>query len=115
MNSLGTAAGVTWRPGYYGDHVTSFGGFLPGNATTYTNSKGQTALTWHLDRGASMSVGSVSEPWQGGSGSLAQQFVNVSIFHPQFLAGTPVGVAAWSAVQSPDRMLFAGDPLYQTR
>jgi ABC-type glucose/galactose transport system permease subunit len=95
--------------------VTSFGGFLPGNATTYTNSKGQTALTWHLDRGASMSVGSVSEPWQGGSGSLAQQFVNVSIFHPLFVGGTPVGVAAWSAVQSPDRMLFAGDPLYQTR
>ena len=115
MNSLGTAAGVTWRPGYYGDHVTSFGGFLPGNATTYTNSKGQTALTWHLDRGASMSVGSVSEPWQGSGGSLAQQFVNVSIFHPLFIGGTPVGVAAWSAVHSPDRMLFAGDPLYQTK
>ena len=115
MNSLGTAAGVTWRPGYYGDHVTSFGGFLPGAATTYTNSKGQTALTWHLDRGASLSVGSVSEPWQGANGSLAQQFVNVSLFHPLFVGGTPVGIAAWSAVQSPDRMLFAGDPLYQTR
>ena len=115
MNSLGTAAGVTWRPGFYGDHVTSFGGFLPGNATTSTNSKGQTALTWHLDRGASMSVGSVSEPWQGSNGSLAQQFVNAALFHPQFLAGTPVGIAAWSAVQSPDRMLFAGDPLYQTK
>jgi hypothetical protein len=115
MYTLGTGTGLTFRPGYYGDHVTSFGGFLPGNATTYTNSKGQTALTWHLDRGASMSVGSVSEPWQGGSGSLAQQFVNVSIFHHQFIGGTPVGIAAWSAVQAPDRMLFAGDPLYQTR
>jgi hypothetical protein len=111
MFSLGTAAGVTWQPGFYGDHVTSYGGFLPGNST-YTNSKGQTALTWHLDRGASMSVGSVSEP---GSSSLPAQFVNVSIFHPLFLAGTPVGIAAWSAVQAPDRMLFAGDPLYQTK
>jgi hypothetical protein len=111
MFSLGTAAGVTWQPGFYGDHVTSYGGFLPGNSS-YTNSKGQTALTWHLDRGASMSVGSVSEP---GSSSLPAQFVNVSLFHPLFVGGTPVGVAAWSAVQSPDRMLFAGDPLYQTR
>jgi hypothetical protein len=62
-----------------------------------------------------MSVGSVSEPFQGSGGSLAQQFVNVSLFHPLFVGGTPVGVAAWSAVQAADRMLFAGDPLYQTK
>ena len=34
-----------------------------------------------------------------------------SLFHPLFLAGKPVGVATYAAVKSPDRMLFAGDPL----
>ena len=53
----------------------------------------------------------MSEPWQGSSGSLAQQFVDVSIFHPLFKGGKPVGTAAWAAVKNPDRMLFAGDPM----
>lgn len=112
MYELGDPGAVVWAKGFYGDHVTSFGGFLPGGAApTYKNGQNQTALTYHLEKGASMSVGSVSEPWQGANGSLAQQFVNVSVFHPLFLSGKPVGVASWAAVQCPDRMLFAGDPL----
>ena len=107
---LGDAGTTVWAKGFYGDHVTSFGGFLPAG-TNGLNGQSQTPLTYHLDRGASMSVGSVSEPWQGAGGSLAQQFVNVSLFHPLFVGGRPVGVAAWAAVQCPDRMLFAGDPL----
>lgn len=103
-------AGVVWLKGFYGDHVTSCGGVLT-NSADHLNGCGQTALTWHLERGASMSVGSVVEPWQGSNGSLAQQFVNVSIFHPLFIGGKPVGVAAYAAVQCPDRMLFAGDPI----
>lgn len=102
--------GTVWAKGFFGDHVTSYGGFLPATASGL-NGQNQTPLTYHLDRGASLSVGSVSEPYQGSGGSLAQQFVNVTLFHPRFVGGLPVGVAAWSAVQCPDRMLFAGDGL----
>ena len=110
MFQLGDDGGAVWAKGFYGDHVTSFGGYLP-VISNGVNAQSQTPLTYHLDRGASMSVGSVSEPWQGANGSLVQQFVDVRIFHPLFMAGRPVGVAAWAAVQSPDRMLFAGDPM----
>lgn len=110
MDILGDAGTTAWAKGFYGDHVTSFGGYLPPLATGY-NAKSQTPLTYELDKGASLSVGSVSEPWQGAGGSLAQQFVNASIFHPLFIGGKPVGAAAYAAVQCPDRMLFAGDPL----
>ena len=112
MYELGDAGAVVWAKGFDADHVTSVGGFLPGGAApAYKNSQNQTALTYHLEKGASFSVGSVSEPWQGSDGSLAKQFVNVSIFHPLFMSGKPVGVAAWASVQCPDRMLFCGDLL----
>ena len=110
MFQLGDDGGAVWAKGFFGDHVTSFGGCLP-VVSNGVNAQSQTPLTYHLDRGASMSVGSVSEPWQGANGSLVQQFVDVRIFHPLFVGGRPVGVAAWAAVQSPDRMLFAGDPM----
>lgn len=104
MSTLGDDGGLVWAKGFYGDHVTSWGGYLPnGNA-------GQTPLTYHLERGASFSVGSVSEPWQS-LDAMKKQFVNASIFHPLFMAGKPVGVAAWASVQCPDRMLMAGDLL----
>ncbi len=38
----------------------------------YTGTAGQTALTYHLEKGASFSVGSVSEPWQGSDGSTGK-------------------------------------------
>lgn len=111
MYYLGDAGTAAWAKGFYGDHVTSWGGYLPATQANGTNAKGQTPLTYHLDKGASMSVGSVAEPWQGSGGSLAQQFVNASIFHPLFTSGKPVGAACYAAVQCPDRMLFVGDPL----
>jgi len=105
---LSDPGNAVWAKGFYGDHVTSFGGYLPGGAAPkYINAQNQTALTYHLDKGASFSVGTVSEP----NSSLPQQFVNVSIFHPLFLSGKPVGVAAWASVQCPDRALMAGDLL----
>ena len=113
MFQLGDDGGAVWAKGFYGDHVTSFGGYLP-LVSNGVNAQSQTPLTYHLDRGASFSVGSVSEPWQGSGGSLVQQFVDVRIFHPLFIGGRPVGVAAWAAVQSPDRMLFAGDGMCAT-
>lgn len=112
MFQLGSDGGAVWAKGFFGDHVTSFGGFLPAG-TNGLNSQSQTPLTYHLDRGASFSVGTVSEPWQSATGnsagSLVEQFVDVRIFHPLFIGGTPVGIAAWAAVKCPDRALFAGD------
>lgn len=103
---------VTWRKGFYGDHVTSCGGLLT-TAANFTNTCQQTSLQWHLAHGASLSVGTVVEPWQAKSGnspgSMVEQFVNVTMFHPLFIGGKAVGVAAWSAVKCPDRALFAGD------
>ena len=101
--ALGTDGGAVWANGFYGDHVTSWGGYLP------SGNEGQTPLTYHLDKGASLSVGSVIEPWQGSGGSLSKQFVRVDLFHPRFVSGLPVGIAAWSAIECPDRMLVAGD------
>lgn len=101
--ALGTDGGAVWAKGFYGDHVTSWGGYLP------SWNDGQTPLTYHLDKGASLSVGSVIEPWQGSGGSLSKQFVRVDLFHPRFVSGLPVGIAAWSAIECPDRMLVAGD------
>lgn len=94
-----------YLPGMYADHLTSFGGHLP-------TGNGQTPLTFWLDRGAALSVGTVSEPWQGGGdspGALVEQFVDVRRFHPLFTDGLPVGIAAWASVKCPDRALFAGD------
>jgi hypothetical protein len=106
MFTLGADGGAVWAKGFYGDHVTSTGGTLPTGA-------GQTPLTYHLDRGASMTAGTVAEPWQDRSGnspgSLVEQFVDVRIFHPLFIGGSPVGVAVWAAVKCPDRTLFVGD------
>lgn len=106
MFQLGDDGGVVWSRGFYGDHITSLGGFLP-VVSNGLNARGQTTLNYHLDRGASLSVGSVSEP----NAAFEQQFLNVSVFHPLFTGGKPVGVAAWAAVRSPDRMIFAGDGL----
>ena len=114
MPKLGYDAGVNWVRGFYGDHVTSFGGFIDQVDDQYTNSKQQTSILWHLERGACMSSGSVSEPWQGGGtspGALTEQFCNVSIFDPLFRSGKPVGPAIAASVKCPDRILFAGDPL----
>ena len=113
MYRLCCETGITFRPGYYGDHVTSFGGYLPrvSSGSDYANAQGQTCLLWHMDKGAAASVGSVSEPWQGTNGSLPQQFLNVSIFLPLWLGGKSVIQATWAALQCPDRMLIVGDPL----
>lgn len=103
---------VVWRKGFYGDSVSSYWGYLP------TPLDGQTPCTYFLDRGASMSCGTVSEPWQSGGdapGSLKEQFVDVSIFRPLFVSGVPVGICCWAAIECPDRALVAGDFLFQAQ
>lgn len=110
---------AVWAKGFYGDHVTSVGGYLPGGAgPKYQNSQLQTALIYHLEKGAALSVGTVVAPWQDKSGnspgSLVEQFVDITKFHPLFMGGAPVGVAAWSAVKAADRALVAGDGMCAT-
>lgn len=112
MYFLGDAGTTTWAKGFYGDHVTSIGGSLPPVNADGTNAGGQTTVLYELEKGASMSVGSVAEPcFTGTCSELAKQFVNVTLFHPLFIGGKPVGAACYAAVQCPDRMLFVGDPM----
>ena len=102
---------INFLPGHYGDHLTSTAGLLPTGA-------GQTPLTWHLDRGASATVGTVIEPWQGGAGSpgsLVEQFVDITVFRPLFIGRVPVGIACWASVKCPDRSLIAGDLMFQSQ
>jgi hypothetical protein len=118
MYRIGTAAdnvnnrinGLPLAKGWYGDHLTSFSGYLPDGAAP-SNGQGQTPITWFLDCGASLSVGSVSEPWSGNPAStVAPQFVDPGKFLPiwqdQRLPGV---IAAWASVQLADRALIAGD------
>ncbi len=107
MFQLGDDGGVVWSKGFYGDHVTSHGGNIEPGANGL-NPLNHTPLTYHLDRGASMSVGTVGEP-QMSNEVLADQFVNVSVFHPLFVSGIEVGRSAWASVKRADRALFAGD------
>lgn len=109
MYGLGSDGGVLWRKGYYGDHVTSYGGYLPQDVG------GQTPLTYHLDRGASGSAGTVSEPYQSKTGyspgSLVEQFVDIGVFLPAWKGGASTGAAMWASIKCPDRTLIAGDLL----
>lgn len=95
------------QPGWYADSVTSFAGYVLADA-------GQTQVTYMLDLGASMATGVVSEPWQSvagnSSGSLAEQFVDVSKFVPMWQdQKLPNATAVWGSVKSIDRLLVAGD------
>ena len=113
MFQLGDPGTVVFARGFYGDHVTSHGGNIePGQ--NGLNPAGQTPLTYHLDRGASFSCGTVGEPAQTSTQFMADQFVNVTVFHPLFMGGVEVGRAAWASVKRPDRVLFAGDFLCRT-
>ena len=113
MFQLGDPGTVVFAKGFYGDHVTSHGGNIePGQ--NGLNPAGQTPLTYHLDRGASFSCGTVGEPAQTSTQFMADQFVNVTVFHPLFMGGVEVGRAAWASVKRPDRVLFAGDFLCRT-
>lgn len=110
MYKMGYDVGLTFRKGHYGDHLTSDGGNIAGAAS------GQTPLTWHLDKGAAASAGTVIEPWQDKSGnsagSLVEQFVDVTRFLPLWRDKKlePI-VAVWASVKCPDRTLIAGDGL----
>ncbi len=88
-----------WVPGGLGDHLTSFGGDLFG-------SHGQgTALDW-IDKGATASYGSVSEPC-----NFPQKFPHPQVLLLHYLQGGTAIEAYWKSVAWPQQGLFVGEPL----
>jgi uncharacterized protein (TIGR03790 family) len=86
-------------PGAVGDHLTSFGGFLPGG-------KGQMPATDWLAAGATASYGTVEEPC-----NYPEKFPRASVLIDQYLRGATVLEAYWKSVAWPGQGLFVGEPL----
>ncbi len=96
---LAQLASNRFLPGAVADHLTSFGGFLPGG-------KGQmTAAAW-LAVGATASYGTVEEPC-----NHPDKFPRASVLIEHYLRGATVLEAYWKSVAWPGQGLFVGDPL----
>jgi uncharacterized protein (TIGR03790 family) len=89
---------LTFRPGAAADHLTSLGGVLDGSAQ-------MSAVEW-LQRGATASYGTVSEPC-----NLVGKFPSPSIFLDHYLRGETLLEAYWKSVAMPGQGLFIGEPL----
>ena len=94
-------AGNSFRPGAVADHLTSYGGLLPG-------ANGQMPITDWLDGGATASYGAVEEPC-----NYAQKFSRASVLIDQYWRGGTLIEAYWKSVQWPGQGLFIGEPLAQ--
>ncbi len=102
FTGVATVSGIdtnTYRPGAVADHLTSFGGLLPG-------SNGQTSVLQWLDAGATASYGTVEEPC-----NFASKFSQASVLIDQYYRGATVIEAYWKSVQWPGQGLFVGEPL----
>lgn len=89
----------SFRPGAVADHLTSYGGLLPG-------ANGQMPITAWLDAGATASYGTVEEPC-----NYAQKFSRASVLIDQYWRGATLLEAYWKAVEWPGQGLFVGEPL----
>jgi uncharacterized protein (TIGR03790 family) len=89
---------IHFRPGAAADHLTSTGGVLFGG-------RQMSALAW-LQRGATASYGSVSEPC-----NHTQKFPNPGVFFNHYLRGETLLEAYWKSVAMPGQGLFIGEPL----
>ncbi len=99
MNNYDRLEEMVRQPGWVGDCVTSFAGYMPDGA-------GQTPLTYMLDLGASTACGLVAEP----SSNFVPQFTDLTKFVPMWHdQKLPNAVAFWGSTQAIDRMLIAGD------
>jgi len=87
-----------YRPGAVADHVTSFGGILPGFFQ-------MSVLRW-LQAGATASYGTVSEPC-----NYADKFPRPSVLLPHYFAGETLIEAYWKSVATPGEGIFVGEPL----
>ncbi len=91
-------ASLSFRPGAVADHLTSYGGMLPGS--------GQMPITDWLDAGATASYGTVEEPC-----NYLQKFPQASVLLDHYYRGETVIEAYWKSVQWPGQGLFVGEPL----
>jgi hypothetical protein len=90
-----------YRPGAVADHLTSYGGFMPGG-------NGQMPITAWLDAGATASFGTVEEPC-----NYTQKFSVASVLIDHYYRGDSLLEAYWKSVQWPGQGLFVGEPLAQ--
>ena len=86
-------------PGAAADHLTSFGGLLPGG-------NGQMPATDWLAAGATASYGTVEEPC-----NYAEKFSRASVLIGHYLRGATLIEAYWKSVAWPGQGLFVGEPL----
>ena len=86
-------------PGAAADHLTSFGGVLPGG-------NGQMPVTQWLRAGATASYGTVSEPC-----NFTDKFPRASTLVARYQAGDTLLEAYWKSVRTPGQGLFVGEPL----
>ena len=93
------AASNRFLPGAVADHLTSYGGFLPG-------ANGQMPATDWLAAGATASYGTVEEPC-----NHTEKFPRASVLVDQYVRGATVIEAYWKSVAMPGQGLFVGEPL----
>ena len=89
----------TYLPGAVADHLTSYGGLLPGG-------NGQMPITDWLRAGATGSYGTVEEPC-----NFWQKFPRASVLVERYQRGDTLIEAYWKSVQWPGQGLFVGEPL----
>lgn len=99
LTTVPNIASNTYRPGAAADHLTSFGGFLPGG-------NGQMPITNWLDAGATASYGTVEEPC-----NFTAKFSQASVLIDHYYRGASLLEAYWKSVQWPGQGLFIGEPL----
>ena len=96
---VGGLAGLRFLPGAAADHLTSFGGQLPG-------ANGQMPATDWLAAGATASYGTVEEPC-----NHLDKFPRASLLIEHYLRGDTLMEAYWKSVAWPGQGLFVGEPL----
>jgi uncharacterized protein (TIGR03790 family) len=87
-----------YRAGAIADHLTSFGGQVPGSSQ-------MSALRW-LEAGATGSYGTVVEPC-----NYPEKFPHVGIAIANYFRGQTLVEAYWKSVAWPGEGLFIGEPL----
>lgn len=98
LASVPDIATNTYVPGAVADHLTSFGGALPGGGQ-------MSALAW-LQAGATASYGTAVEPC-----NYQNKFPRTSVFVPHYFRGETVVEAYWKSVNWPGEGNFVGEPL----
>lgn len=99
LSKVPQAASNRFLPGAVADHLTSFGGYLPG-------AKGQMPITDWLTAGATASYGTVEEPC-----NHTEKFPRASVLVDHYVRGATVLEAYWKSVAMPGQGLFVGEPL----